>query len=312
MGGFIGGSMSKFYIGSEWESKYYGKVVILDKVKPSHSKVMFKSTGVVKVFRNDSISSGNMSHPDYYSGSKWSTTNCGQVEVIKEITSSLSKKRLLVRFINTGTEKDVSTESLKSGKINDPYSTNGYWGVGCLGETSTLDSYGKNKKSYNVWHSMLKRCYVWEENCKAYKDVFVCEEWLCYERFEKWFDTNYKDGFELDKDFTKIGNKVYCPEFCSFIPHRINGMLSPDPAKVSGLPAGVFNSHHKSKPYRARCFSIEKGMSVCLGYYETPEDAFTVYKTYKEGIISSLAEKCFKEGCISSTIFENLNNYEIK
>lgn len=301
--------MSKFYVGSVWMTEKFGEVEIIEKVDSLYSKVRFLSSKVEKVFRNDSVSSGKMSHEPYYIGSTWNTKNYGKVEVVSIIKGNTNiKPKVEILFLETWTTKMVSVGDLKKGSIKDEYNKKGYWGKGCLGRTSTQHGNGKNKRSFNVWHSMLKRCYDWENNCKAYKNVYVCDEWLCYENFEKWFDNNYIEGFELDKDFTKIGNNVYCPEFCSFIPNRLNGVLSPDPDKTSKLPAGVFNSHCKSKPFRARCYSIEEDRNVCLGYYESIEDASSVYKIYKQNLIKRLAKDYYDKGDIPKVVFNNLVN----
>ena len=46
----------------------------------------------------------------------------------------------------------------------------------------------------------------------------VCEEWKHFSNFKKWFDENYIEGFDIDKDILIKGNKVYSPEACSFVP----------------------------------------------------------------------------------------------
>ena len=74
---------------------------------------------------------------------------------------------------------------------------------------------------------MIQRCYKeYNTTKKTYKDVFVCNEWLCYENFEKWFEDNYyvvnNEIMNLDKDILIKGNRIYSPETCCFVPRRLN------------------------------------------------------------------------------------------
>ena len=97
-------------------------------------------------------------------------------------------------------------------------------------------SYIRNKCPNNPkWHS------------KAY--CKVCDEWLTYSNFEKWFNKNYKEGQQLDKDILFEGNKLYSPETCCFVPSDINTMMITRQTKKSCLPTGV--SEVKSGKYQA-------------------------------------------------------------
>ena len=104
-------------------------------------------------------------------------------------------------------------------------------GVGYLGNTST----SKNKKvkhSYRIWLGMIRRCYNprgYDGKMVYYKDCSVCDEWLCYANFEKWYDDNYyevnNEEMNLDKDILVKGNKIYSPNTCVFVPQRINSLF---------------------------------------------------------------------------------------
>ena len=61
---------------------------------------------------------------------------------------------------------------------------------------------GKIIKSYDVWHSMIERCYSKKSHKKrpTYIGCKVHKEWLYFSNFKKWFDENYIEGYELDKD----------------------------------------------------------------------------------------------------------------
>ena len=92
------------------------------------------------------------------------------------------------------------------------------YGIGHLGNTSSRNN-KKLKKSYEIWCKMLKRCYdPTSIDRPTYKNCSVCDEWLYFENFEKWFDKNYyeipnekmcldKDILVLRKPFWKLTKK---------------------------------------------------------------------------------------------------------
>lgn len=75
--------------------------------------------------------------------------------------------------------------------------------------------------TYSVWRNMLRRCYTTSHNC--YHKVSVCEEWLIFSNFKKWYENNYHEGYQLDKDL--LGGKLYSPDTCVFIPSKLNKNL---------------------------------------------------------------------------------------
>ena len=82
---------------------------------------------------------------------------------------------------------------------------------------------------YLKWHDMINRCYNAKFHLRQpqYKGCTVCEEWLNYSNFKVWYDQNRIQGMslDLDKDILFKGNKVYSPETCCFVPHKINTLF---------------------------------------------------------------------------------------
>ena len=90
-----------------------------------------------------------------------------------------------------------------------------------------------NKRVYNLWYQMLRRCYDKEQHKrgrgKAYTDCEVCEEWMSLsifatdiqeiEGYEEWLNDK---SYCLDKDTKTSGNKIYSKENCRFIPKSEN------------------------------------------------------------------------------------------
>lgn len=87
---------------------------------------------------------------------------------------------------------------------------------------------GKVLKRYTTWHAIAERCYSkkYKEKKNSYEGITMCEEWLNYQNFSKWYDENYYEvegeRIELDKDILVRGNKIYSPDTCIFVPSSIN------------------------------------------------------------------------------------------
>lgn len=220
-----------------------------------------------------------------------------------EVLEYVNKKHELVRFIKTGHEKWTNASSVSSGLVKDPFFPTVH-GVGYIGNASSsfnVDNKTVVKKSYTVWAHMIRRCYEVDTFLdKTYKGCSVCPEWLCFENYEVWYDTNYKEGFEVDKDLKYLGNRVYSPETCTFIPSRINSMIgfktfnSVRKESNAELPVGV-SYHKRDNVYTAQCYDGDR--LVSLGYHESPDEAFSAYKEFKLKTIRSISSSYYKRGC---------------
>ena len=178
------------------------------------------------------MSSGNKINIDY--SKEYDSNYCGKFKILKELehrkSGSVFKRRVRIKFIETGYEKDVDLLVALSGRINDPYH-NSICGVACLGLYK--DNPLHCKKVYDIWYHMIERCY--DEKCKSYKTygaigVRVDERWMCYENFLN--DLPYVSGFReyinnqyitynLDKDLLQQNipksQRIYSKDTCCFI-----------------------------------------------------------------------------------------------
>lgn len=103
-----------------------------------------------------------------------------------------------------------------------------------------------NKKLYDNWVDMLKRCYL-ETRWPSYRGCSVATEWHTLSNFKKWYEENYVDGWQLDKDLLYPRNKIYSKETCLFIPHKINSLLTFTNKNRGEHPLGVsFNGKYVS------------------------------------------------------------------
>ena len=85
--------------------------------------------------------------------------------------------------------KNQQYGNFKNGKIKCPYEKR-YFGVGYLGEGEYKAwENGKPTRVYETWKSMLQRCYdkKYQEKRPTYKDYEVCEKWLNFQNFAKWY-----------------------------------------------------------------------------------------------------------------------------
>lgn len=155
----------------------------------------------------------------------------------------------------------------------------GYIGIGEY--KTSIDK--KYTKAYLKWVGMLARCYntIYHKTHPTYKDCSVCDEWLNFQNFAKWFNENYNsetmDGFQLDKDVMISNNKIYSPETCCFIPNEINILFIKPKTNKYNLPTGVTKTHNK---YTARITYLNK--TLHLGSFSNVEEALLKYNTIKK------------------------------
>jgi len=137
---------------------------------------------------------------------------------------------------------------------------------------------GKNvhDKAYTAWHCMLQRCYSkgFLDKHPTYMGCCVCEEWLTFSCFDKWFLENYVDGFQLDKDILVSGNKIYSPDTCLFVPGWVNKFIADSGATRGEYPIGVCK--FAGNKIKARCRQPNK-KSYHLGVFKTVEDAYDAW-----------------------------------
>ncbi|MDU4051146.1 MAG: hypothetical protein E7H33_09540 [Clostridium perfringens] len=239
--------------------------------------------------------------------------NCGEE---CEVVEYRKYNDITVMFIKTGELVKSTYNNFKRMVIKSHFTPTVY-GVGIVGLEETWVN-GKHFKSYKTWHSMLQRCYDEKELRKfpTYKDCSVCDEWLYYPNFKQWYDENYyeidNEKMALDKDILVKGNKVYSPETCIFVPERINGLFIKKNANRGNLPIGII-WNKRDKKYQANCnvFDIKnnKSKNKHLGYFNTSQEAFKVYKKAKEETIKLAAE--YYKDCIPQKLYKAMYKYEV-
>lgn len=191
-------------------------------------------------------------------------------------------------------------------------------GVGCIGEGEYVSKNpdGSHTEAYRKWHDMLMRCYrekTMEKN-PLYKFVTVCDEWLNFQNFAKWFYENKIDIDEeihIDKDIIAGEQKIYSPDTCCIVPKTIN-ILFKRQKKVyeenKKLPVGVQKQQGCINKYKV--YMHANGKTIYKGGFNSPEEAFQWYKTEKEKYIKEVTNS-YKD-VLPQRTYDALMNYEVK
>lgn len=230
-----------------------------------------------------------------------------------KITEYNNANDIIVVFPEYNWQCKSAYKEFKKGSIRCPYEPRIH-GIGYLGEGPYKPHIGrKHTKVYEVWSNMISRCYnneFWIEH-PTYKDCVVCKEWHNFQNFAKWYEENYYEipnmKMHIDKDILIKNNKIYSPKTCIIVPNDINTLFVKCDTNRGDLPIGVFYDK-RIKKYGAQCqFNKEHKH---LGYYNTSEEAFNAYKTFKEDYIKQVADQ-YRE-LIPKKLYNALYEYEVE
>lgn len=239
-----------------------------------------------------------------------SNTNGTKMKIIKHMKNN----GILVEFQDKHkTVVHCAYREFILGKVKNPYDKK-VFGEGYLGIGNYLPYVdGKKTISYNYWQRILQRCYSKDYQIKkpTYEEKYVCDEWLNFQNFAKWFDENYYEvinlgKMELDKDILIKGNKVYSSKTCVFVPKRINQLFLKADASRGNLPIGV-SKNSDCNSFRSRLHTLDG--EKYLGSFNKELEAFNVYKVAKENYIKQVAEE-YKDK-IPNVLYDAMYKYEV-
>jgi len=216
---------------------------------------------------------------------KYSLKNIGETHTSKEgypleIVDGGSRKGYCTVLIDGKYKHEVQYGNVKRGTVKNVLHKSvhgvGYIGIGDY--QPIID--GKITKIYYAWKDMIRRTYDLKNHAvkPTYKDVTVCPKWHNFQNFAEWFQHNYIDGYDIDKDLLSNETKVYSPQTCVFVPPALNAFLSNNQTNNTSKHTGVHKTN--SGRYRAR-ISNGKGKNTNLGTFETKEEAYQAYQAQR-------------------------------
>lgn len=282
----------RFFIGNIYKDKYGDDIKLIN--YKTYDKITVQwSDGTTRVVTGYQIENGLVIREDYSQRLNPSVkvgdefrNNQGTLLRVKEYRSY---SNVLVEVLGS-IHHDVvcNAGNLIKGNVHDKYAPS-VAGKGIIGD-ATVDV---KSKEYKTWTGMIKRCYVfYDYNPRAkinYEDCSVCEDWLHYENFLKWFKLqNLREDWQLDKDLLVKGNREYSPDKCVFLPREINTFLTLRKNDRGEYPVGV-TYHSRLDKFEAGC--NRGGKNLYLGLFSDPVSAFNAYKTEKESFAKELAER---------------------
>lgn len=238
-----------------------------------------------------------------------------------EIVDYMNWHNVMVRFICDGYCKFADMNTVRKGLVLYPFKPNKFGGVIGVGYYNQ----GNSKNINSVWFKILERATpeFWSiPRFKKYEGTTVCPEWFNFQNFAFWYDCYIsrlnldikKYNYQIDKDILQWGvkNKIYSPQTCCLVPKTLNASLEClDKERNINLPKGV--DYLGPNRYSVRCsYGTTASNGKYLGTFETPEEAFQVYKREKEGYLKSLANKYYLEGAILKNVRDAVCNIEIK
>ena len=241
-------------------------------------------------------------------GSLYKTHNFGNLIIIKYVSS----REVYAKFVDSGYEIKTTMQHIRKGNNIDRFQPT-LLGVGIVGNSSTIDFFGKRLKEYQVWKGVLERCFSekYRDKKPTYKDCTVSDNFKYFPYFKEWCNKQIgfdQVGWHLDKDILSKGNKVYSEDTCCFVPQEVNSLLVNRKGGRGNTLIGV-SYHKRSKKFVVK-LSTGKGVQSNLGSFDTEVEAFKVYKQAKEKHIKEVANKW--KGQIDGRVYEALIKYEVE
>ena len=241
-------------------------------------------------------------------GKVFKSKSSGDFKVLKYNDSA----NVEIQFLNTGFETVARLGHIKSGSVKDLYLPS-VCGVGILGIKYPSTISGRNTKEYDLWNSMLKRCYsdTYKKKKPTYEGCEVSNNFKSYKYFYEWCHEQIGFGnkdWHLDKDLLIKGNKVYSENTCIFIPAEINSLLTKREASRGEHLIGV--CWDKTANAFKATVKKNKGKQEHLGYFATELEAFNAYKQAKEAFVKEQANQWKSQ--IDIRAYEALMNYTVE
>lgn len=237
-----------------------------------------------------------------------SYTKCGTKAIIIEYINS---KKVLVEFQDDYKYRYyTSYGNFVKGMLTNPYECRNKKGIGFIGvgEYNSKD----HKLAYRKWKAIIDRCVKTDysnDSLKSYIDCSICEEWLNFQNFAKWFYKNFyickNEPLCVDKDILFHGNKTYSPDKCLLVPQRINLLF----VKEKGCRGNSVIGAQKYGDLKFTSMLSTSNGNIYLGIFNSEVDAFNAYKIAKEIYIKQVADEY--KNIIPENVYKALYQYEV-
>lgn len=244
--------------------------------------------------------------------------DCGKI-VVKKLKAILKT--------NGGTKScGCSFRGAKLSEVNKPNlsfdSKKKVRGIGIIGEGQYPVKYVrqgvvKYTLAFETWLTRLKSVVSvnYKKRRKGFKGVEVAEEWLNYQNFAKWFYEQvklYGKGGVVDKDLLFLGNKVYSPTTCCYIPQAINALFSmKSDTKGFYLKKGKYSVSVNIDGVRKYIGSYDDEDSAKIVYFQTKlAEVKKIILRYQDKIHPALFYKLYHgtENYLNYYMFEKENS----
>lgn len=158
----------------------------------------------------------------------------------------------------------------------------------------------KDRFVYKTWNHMLERCYTdkYHKLFPTYINCSVCDEWLNFQNFARWYYDNLwleLENSRLDKDILFKHNKIYSPNTCCIVDNRINVLFTKGDKNRGNFPIGVSED---CRTHDVRAYLYKENGKRTVRYVSKSNDrkqdiltAFNWYKINKEAYIAIIADE---------------------
>ena len=231
-----------------------------------------------------------------------------------EIIAYRMSEDIDIKFESGYISYNKTYDEFKRGEIRDYYYPSicgiGYIGGNEYNGTNVIN--GVNL--WDRWVGMITRCYkpTNPKSAITYKECTVTTEWLNFQNFAKWCESNIynipNETLCLDKDILLKHNKIYSPDKCCFVPAEINSLFTRRERDRGDLPIGVSINQTTGKKYYATL--SRKRLGKKCYYADSIEEAFNFYKIEKELYIKYVAD-IYKE-YLPLKIYNAMYSYEVE
>ncbi|POU02331.1 hypothetical protein C3369_07645 [Escherichia sp. ESNIH1] len=121
--------------------------------------------------------------------------------------------------------------------------------------------------AYKSWTNMLERAYSsrFHLTYPSYKGCTVCDEWLKFSNYLKWWQVNHRKNYQADKDLLIPGNREYGPDTVRFVPSYVNNVLLDKAAKRGGYALGVVKNQ-KNNTFTVYCNQLGRKHYQASGF----------------------------------------------